>query len=38
MATEGKRSIRIDCIQLQPDEAAVGAALAVLDRFSVERR
>jgi hypothetical protein len=33
MATEGTRSIGIERAQTRPNEAAVGAALAVLDRF-----
>ena len=33
MSTGRRRTIGIDQTQVQPDQAAVGAALAVLDRF-----
>jgi hypothetical protein len=33
MSGEGGKTIAVDQTQAQPDEAAVGAALAVLDRF-----
>src|ERR1700732_4811486 len=33
MSSGGRRTLGIDQTQAQPDEAAVGAALAVLDRF-----